>query len=146
MYGRILWRVAGGRSVPIHVRKGQLPLSLSTHAGRTEKLLRQVFFFSARNYLRQEIVLRGMFASRSTTRTLRPPGIRHRHLPYHTIPYHTSARTIPHHTIPYECSYHGPNHTIRVLVPWAKLDGSRWRLANDKYIRVPHVWRLAFGK
>ena len=26
---------------------------------------------------------------RSWTRTLRPPGIRHRHLPYHTIPYHT---------------------------------------------------------
>ena len=25
---------------------------------------------------------------RSWTRTLRPPGIRHRHLPYHTIPYH----------------------------------------------------------
>ena len=31
---------------------------------------------------------------RSWTRTLRPPGIRHRHLPYHTIPYHT----IPYHT------------------------------------------------
>ena len=31
---------------------------------------------------------------RSWTRTLRPPGIRHRHLPYHTIPYHTGCATV----------------------------------------------------
>ena len=37
---------------------------------------------------------------RSWTRTLRPPGIRHRHLPYHTIPYHTMlvASGAPSHT------------------------------------------------
>ena len=30
---------------------------------------------------------------RSWTRTLRRPGIRHRHLPYHTIPYHTMSQS-----------------------------------------------------
>ena len=31
---------------------------------------------------------------RSWTRTLRPPGIRHRHLPYHTIPYYQTRPVI----------------------------------------------------